>query len=199
MEEADVRALATLDDDVRRSLFEFAHSARSPVTREEAAAAVGVSRKLAAFHLDKLVAAGLLTARIEAVTPRRVGRAPKVYERGPRSLSVSVPQRESELLASVLVDALSRASAGARSAALRAARDRGRDLGAVERGRRGRGRISRDRHKASVRAVLAEHGFEPVDEAGSTRLRNCPFHPTAVQSPELVCGMNRELVSGVIE
>jgi len=34
--------------------------ADGPITREAAADAVGISRKLAAFHLDKLVAAGLL-------------------------------------------------------------------------------------------------------------------------------------------
>ena len=33
------------------------------MSREEAAAHVGISRKLAAFHLDRLVEAGLLVAR----------------------------------------------------------------------------------------------------------------------------------------
>lgn len=55
-------ALAVLGDESRRRLLEFVRRARRPVTREEASAAVGISRKLAAFHLDKLVASGLLEA-----------------------------------------------------------------------------------------------------------------------------------------
>ena len=198
MEDADLRMLATLDDPVRRSLFQFVRASSEPVTREAAAAAVGVSRKLAAFHLDKLVAAGLLSARIEPASPRRVGRAPKVYERGERAVTVSVPPRESELLASVLVDAVESAPA-VRTAALGAAQRRGHELGTVERSRRGRGRSSRDRNRASVTAVLTQCGFEPVVTGSTTRLRNCPFHPLAAHSPELVCGMNRELIRGIVD
>ncbi len=42
---------------------------------------MGISRKLAAFHLDKLVVAGLLKAGYANLSGvRRVGRLPKVYE-----------------------------------------------------------------------------------------------------------------------
>jgi predicted ArsR family transcriptional regulator len=199
VDDTDLRTLATLGDDIRRALFEFVRAAPHPVTRDEAAAAVGISRKLAAFHLDKLVAAGLLSARIDAPSPRRVGRAPKVYSRGNCAISVSVPPRESELLASVLVDAIEAAPATAHRAALEAARIRGRELGGAERARRGRGRTSRARHRVSVGAVLTRCGFEPVSADAVTRLRNCPFHPIAAGSPQLVCGMNRELIAGVVE
>ena len=46
-------AIAVLADDLRRRMYEFIRRADGPVTRDEAAAAVGISRKLAAFHLDK--------------------------------------------------------------------------------------------------------------------------------------------------
>jgi predicted ArsR family transcriptional regulator len=55
-----IRAVAALDDELRRGMYAFIRKARRPVTREEAAASVGISRKLAAFHLDKLVEVGLL-------------------------------------------------------------------------------------------------------------------------------------------
>lgn len=84
-------ALAVLGDESRRQLLDFVRRARRPVTREEASAAVGISRKLAAFHLDKLVASGLLQARHGGNGPRRVGRAPKVYEPSPHALSLSLP------------------------------------------------------------------------------------------------------------
>ena len=48
-----------------------------PDSRDEAAAAVGISRKLAAFHLDKLVAAGRLEAGF-ALAGRAAARGPGV-------------------------------------------------------------------------------------------------------------------------
>ena len=58
-----------------RALYAYVRSAAAPVTREAAAEAVGISRKLAAFHLDKLVEAGLLEAgtRTAQRAPRRPG------------------------------------------------------------------------------------------------------------------------------
>src|SRR5215472_2536421 len=97
-----IRAIAALDDDLRRGMYEFIRAARRPVTRDEAAAAVGISRKLAAFHLDKLVDAGALRARYEqAAGVRRVGRVPKVYEPSQLDLRVSIPQRSHEMLAGI--------------------------------------------------------------------------------------------------
>jgi predicted ArsR family transcriptional regulator len=49
-----------LADPARRDLYEYVADAGREVGRAEAAGAVGVARTLAAFHLDKLVDAGLL-------------------------------------------------------------------------------------------------------------------------------------------
>lgn len=47
---------------------------------------------------------------------------------------------------------------------------------------------------------LRSHGFEPfLDEDGGTiRLRNCPFHALACEEADLVCGMNLQLVEGMV-
>src|SRR2546421_7447995 len=98
---------ALLVDAVRRRIFRFVRRARRPVTRDEAAASARVSRNLAAFHLDKLVEAGLLRAGRQAATDRaRVGRKRKVYEPGPIEVHLDIPQRQHALLASVLVETL---------------------------------------------------------------------------------------------
>ncbi len=55
-------AVGSLGDPVRRSLYEFVAGSPGPVGRDEAAAAAGIGRPLAAYHLDKLVSQGLLTA-----------------------------------------------------------------------------------------------------------------------------------------
>ncbi|MGI5379338.1 helix-turn-helix transcriptional regulator [Streptomyces sp. CA-251387] len=181
-------ALAVLGDESRRRLLEFVRRARRPVTREEASAAVGISRKLAAFHLDKLVASGLLQARHGGHRPRRVGRAPKVYEPAPHALTLSLPPRRHELLASLLAQAITaqRPGESAQEASLRVARERGEALGA-------------EAPAADVTAFLEAFGFDPEDGGeGRTVLHNCPFHPVAAQAPVLVCGMNHAFLCGYL-
>src|SRR5258708_18378370 len=48
-----------------------------------------------------------------------------------------------------------------------------------------------------MHATLAEHGFEPVNDAGGLSLRNCPFHPLAARHRDVVCAMNLALLEGV--
>jgi predicted ArsR family transcriptional regulator len=201
--EASITALAALGDEQRRRLFGYIRHARRPVTRQEAAASAGISRKLAAHHLDKLVSAGLLSARYQPPAGiRKVGRAPKVYELAEARISVSIPERRHEFLAGILLDAVRAESAGqtARQAAVRAARQRGRDLGTDERDRLRPGRLGAERALSITTAVLAEHGFEPARSAPTeVELRNCPFHPLAAQAPELVCGINHAFLSGFLD
>ena len=192
-------AIAALDDDVRRALYEHVRAAGSPVTREGAAQAVGISSKLAAFHLDKLVDLGVLRSGFGTV--RRVGRAPRLYEPAERDIAVRVPERSPELLAEVLVEAVTteRDDERAEQAALRVARARGVEVGATERARVRGGRIGAERALATGQELLAREGFEPYREGGAVRLRNCPFHPMAARAPELVCGLNRAYLDGVVD
>jgi predicted ArsR family transcriptional regulator len=201
MDRAAVAAIAALDDDVRRALYEHVRGAGAPVTREEAATAVGISRNLAAFHLDKLADLGVLRSGFGPATDRRVGRAPRRYEPAEDDISVRVPERRPELLASILVEAVSteRADERAEQAVLRVAHERGAALGAAERARLRGGRVGAERALATSVELLARHGFEPFREEGSVRLRSCPFHPMAGMAPALVCGLNRAYLAGMVE
>ncbi|WP_344680911.1 transcriptional regulator [Saccharopolyspora taberi] len=196
-----VAAVAALDDDLRRGMYEFIRRAHRPVTRDEAAAAVGISRKLAAFHLDKLVDTGLLRARCEPVDGiRRVGRAPKVYEPAETEIRVNIPPRHHDLLADILLDAVltEGEQENAHQAALRTARERGAALGAEQRPR-GPGRLGAERALTRSAEVLVDLGFEPERQTPTcVRLRNCPFHPLTGKSPELVCGINRAFLEGFL-
>jgi predicted ArsR family transcriptional regulator len=198
-----VSAVAVLAEDSRRVMYDFVRRQGRPVTRDEAAAQAGISRKLAAFHLEKLVEAGLLRVEAPAPTgkPRARGRAPKAYRPTDAQLSVSIPERRLDLLGEVLVDALAaEADTGsAREAALRGARERGGELGAAERRARRLGRTGAERAVHLACRVLEDVGYEPYSsDDGAVRLRNCPFHPLAARQRELVCGMNRELVDGLL-
>jgi predicted ArsR family transcriptional regulator len=198
-----IRAIAALDDDLRRGMYEFIRAARRPVTRDEAAAAVGISRKLAAFHLDKLVEAGALRARYQqADGVRRVGRVPKVYEPSPVDIRVSIPQRSHDLLAGILMDAVvsKGSSESAPDAVQRAAREHGERIGAEERERSRPGRLGAERALSLASKLLTERGFEPARESTAClRLRNCPFHPLTATAPDLVCGLNHAFISGMMD
>jgi len=197
-----IRAVAALQDDLRRGMYTFCRRAGHPVTRDEAAAEVGISRKLAAFHLDKLVEAGLLRAHCEPVGGiRKVGRRPKVYEPTNEPVHVAIPDRRHDLLAELLVDAVLTEGPGetASDAVVRVARERGMALGECERRCQRPGRLGAERALTLAEAVLARHGFEPHRHAPTrVRLRNCPFHPLAARAPELVCGINHALLTGFL-
>jgi predicted ArsR family transcriptional regulator len=197
--DAAIQAVAALGDDLRRGLYEFIRAADGPVTREEAAAAVGISRKLAAFHLDKLVDAGLLQTSTRPGT-RKVGRAPKVYRPAEQDLRISFPPRQPDLLADILLDAVLAEGQDARAAALRVARERGAELGEDERRRTRPGRLGTERALTMASALLTRCGFEPSREAPTrVRLRTCPFHPLAAKAPNMVCGINHALLAGLID
>ncbi|NJC73945.1 hypothetical protein HC031_30155 [Planosporangium thailandense] len=190
--------VAALVDRSRRALYEYVRRAGHPVTREEAAEAHGMSRNLTAFHLDKLVDAGLLCARYEAPAdqPRGRGRAPKVYEPVGDEVAITIPERRYELIAEILADAVVEDSADAVRTAHRHARERGRDLGTRVRAAAGDGNSG---GADDIAAALAALGFEPQVEPGRVLLTNCPFHALAGRHPGLVCGLNHAFVAGLVE
>jgi predicted ArsR family transcriptional regulator len=184
-------------------MYAYIRRVRRPVSREEAAESVGISRKLAAFHLDKLVEVGLLRAHYEPVDGiRKVGRAPKLYEPTDAGLRISIPAREHDLLADILVDALLAEDQNktGREAAVQVARQRGAELGAVESERARRGRLGAERALTLATAALSRYGFEPErNSLTRLRLRNCPFHPLATKAPHLVCGINHAFLTGFLD
>jgi predicted ArsR family transcriptional regulator len=206
----DLASLSSLDDPLRRRLYEVVTSHPGPVSRDEAASEAGIGRALAVYHLDKLVESGLLTASYQRPPGRRgpgAGRPAKVYARSDREFAVTVPPREYELAARLLVQAVEAdPSDRSRAVLAEAARRLGMELGsAFERdaGERGAG----ERHAAGpeagerdVKGVLTQQGYEPCGGADDViRLRNCPFHQLTEQHREVVCGMNLALVEGLVD
>jgi predicted ArsR family transcriptional regulator len=198
-----IRAVAVLDERLRRGMYEFIRQARRPVSRDEAAASVGISRKLAAFHLDKLVEAGVLSARYGRVErSRRVGRAPKLYEPSAMDIQLSIPGRNHDLLAEILLDAALAQLDGERSrdSAIRVAHEHGAQVGTSEGQRRRPGRLGAERALTIAAELLERRGYEPARESPTcVRLRNCPFHPLTDRSRELVCGINHAFIAGLLE
>lgn len=187
-EDQDWERLNVLADPVRRQLYDYVSTHESPVAREEAAKAAGLSRTLAAYHLDRLAEAGLLTtsyARTGGRSGPGAGRPAKHYRRAEQEVSVSVPPRSYRLLADLLAGAATTDPTGeVRAALLHAASEQGR-LGATA--------------ASDLMATLREHGYEPVRTSeGDIVLRNCPFHQIAREHTELVCGLNEALLRGCL-
>lgn len=194
----DLRDIALLTEPVRRDLYDYVATKPTAVGRDEAAREVGVSRSLAAFHLDRLVEAGLLDteySRLSGRTGPGAGRPSKLYRRSAREFDVSIPPRDYEVPARLLAGALTGPAPSPR-AAIERARMAGVELGEMLR-RRER-RKSRKRLVASLRAALREHGFDPQPHGKSgLRLGNCPFDSLAREYTSLMCGMNHAMMSGV--
>lgn len=199
--EGQLSGLAALDDPVRRALYHHVAVAGRDVSRDEAGEAVGISRNLAGFHLDRLLAEGLLAASFRRLSGRSgpgAGRPAKLYRRSARQLEVSLPPRRYELAARLLADALDdSAAAKAREALLVSARERGAEIGAEARAQAGR-RASDERLLESLVEALVAQGYEPELEGSELRLRNCPFHALVSAHTQLVCGMNLALLEGVV-
>jgi predicted ArsR family transcriptional regulator len=197
-------SLGALEDDVRRRMYLFIRDQARPVSRDEAAKEAGISRKLAAFHLDKLVDKGLLAAHYARPQGRGgpgAGRPSKLYEPADGELSLSIPERRYDLVGQILVDAIESRSPeeSTSDAARRVARRAGEDLGREIRRIRRLHPAGPERALSVARDVLRDHGFEPYEgRGGELALRNCPFHVLAQKSPELVCGLNQAFVDGLL-
>jgi predicted ArsR family transcriptional regulator len=201
----DLAAIGLLQDPVRRALYGHVAAAGGEVSRNQAAEAVGVQRGLAAFHLDKLVEAGLLEASFRRLGERRgpgAGRPAKLYRRASGEVAASLPPRTYETAARLLAETVEQAGADLelQAAARRAGREAGRrELEAARR----EWAATRQEQPAgpvpAVERVLAARGYEPYRDGPAVRLRNCPFDSLAGEYPVLVCAMNLCLIEGLLE
>ena len=202
--DAQVTGLAALGDPLRRALYRYVVAQTAPVNRDQAAEGLGVARHVAKFHLDKLVDDGLLEVEFARPPGRRgpgAGRPTKFYRRSSRELAVSLPQRDYELAGRLLAKAVTDAqlegiSVGdalghvAHDAGLALGREAHRDAGA---------RPDAATLLAAATNVLSECGYEPRLDGEGLTLVNCPFHSLAQDYTDLVCGMNLELMAGLVD
>jgi predicted ArsR family transcriptional regulator len=180
----DLGVLSSLAEPIRRALYEFVASVPEAVTRDAAAEAVGVSRQVAAYHLDRLADDGLLDFEFRRLTGREgpgAGRPSKLYHRSAQVYEVSMPPRRYQLAARILLEAV-RAARVDDATLAEVARHTGAQLAG-----------------SGLAETLVETGYEPAVEDGETRFHNCPFHLLRDQDRDVTCGLNLALVEGMIE
>jgi predicted ArsR family transcriptional regulator len=188
-------AIAGLADGARRALYRFVVDQTEPVSKDEAAAHAEISRSLAAYHLDRLVADGLLAVTYARRTGRQgpgAGRPAKLYAPAKTEVSVQLPPRDDALLARLLAAAVEADATGATRAALeREARAEG-TRAAAEHQRAG----------AGLGSLLAERGYAPTGTGtgrdAEIRLRNCPFHHLVDHHRDLICNLNLALLDAAV-
>lgn len=189
-----------LSEPTRREVFECVRRARSPLSRDEVAKLTGVNRRLATFHLDRLSEVGVLLthfARPEGRSGPGAGRPAKRYTVADIELDLSLPPRQYEFAARLLAHGIEADPRDAVASSLAVARREGRRIGEL---RKGVGRAAKRRRAEDLVDSLVALGYEPsAPEASTIRLRNCPFRSAAKVAPDLVCGMNCELVAGLLE
>lgn len=198
------RLAAALGDPTRRRIFFVVRAAGRDQTKDDVARAVGIDRRLAGFHLDKLVEQGFLEADFRRADGRAgpgAGRPPKRYKLADAEMLVALPERHYELLASLLLRATGRGGAGSPQDVLeRVGYDFGYEVGLAEAaaGRTGPG----DSLSAAVQDVvrlLSRYGFAARSEGDSgLRACACPFEELAFDDPERICGLDRAIWRGML-
>jgi predicted ArsR family transcriptional regulator len=174
------RALA----DPRRVTVLAALEEHGPSDAADLGRRVGLHANTVRWHLVILEDAGLVSS-----APERLGapgRPRRVWEAN-RSRDDAAERRA---LSHALV-AVAAGSPRARADAEKAGRAWG--LRVADATRRGQGEAI-----AEVLRVLDDHGFDPVAEGLEVTMQRCPFVDLARESPDVVCGIHRGLVAGVL-
>jgi predicted ArsR family transcriptional regulator len=196
--------VAALAEPLRRGIYLFVASEPDAVSRDQAAERFGVSRAVAAFHLDKLADLGLLDVEFKRPAGRGgpgAGRPAKLYRASAREVSFSVPPREYEFAGEMLAEAVSvsiRDGVPVDQALHDTARTVGHTLGRRALEEAGEA-VAADAMVDAICDVLSSCAYQPHVEGDQVVLLNCPFHALAQQYRDLVCGMNLALMTGLTE
>lgn len=199
------RLTAALGDETRRRVFFALREAGGDRTKDDIARDVGIDRRLAGFHLDKLVEFGFAaTGASRPAAKAGPGRPAKRYRVAPEGALTVQPERHYELLATLLLRATREGGGASQDALERVGYEFGLEAGLAEVAA-GRERPSADTLAQSLDAVarlLTTMGFSADAEgsAQSVALRACacPFEELAFDEPGRICGLDRAIWRGMI-
>jgi predicted ArsR family transcriptional regulator len=191
---------AALGDATRRAIFIAVRESSEALTVGMVAELFGIHRNLARHHLEKLTEDGfLLVGHQPTPHARKAGRPPKHYQATTRPIQISYPTLRYDLLVDLLTKVLDRLSPEDLSeVAEEVGRDYGEELAAEI------GTPEEAGYEEAVRGVVGAMsgiGFamNPDLEAGHLLTYHCPFGEAAISYPEVVCSLDRGIVSGLFE
>lgn len=187
---------ATLGDPTRRSIYLRIRSSEEALTAGTIAKEFGIHPNVARHHLDRLADEGYLE-----VTRRRqsgksgpgAGRPAKCYASTDKEIDLRFPTRRLDLLVDLLVRTVMQlAPSDGADVALGVGRDFGRDLAKHLDSRT-------DDMFETVASMLQHEGFEVIADGDRLLTRSCPFGAGKFEHPEVLCALDRGIMSGIFE
>lgn len=189
---------AALGDPTRRGIYMALRQSVEPLTSSQIAELFSIHPNVARHHLDKLSGEGYV--RISRDRRRAgigAGRPAKAYEVTSKTIALH-PGRRYDLLVELLVRVLNRVRPSDLS---QVAEEIGREYGQQLVASLGTpAEPGYDEAVAALARVMGGVGFEvSVDPQGSRLLTShCPFGEAATDHPDVICSLDRGMVSGIM-
>ncbi len=185
------RVRRALADEHRVRILEHLREETDGLDVRELGRRVDLHENTVRWHLGILGDAGLTESR--AAANGKPGRPKMLYFARPGAGDDSGGD-EHRLLATILTGTLAELPDGDQRA-----EDTGRAWGRyLVRKPSPLARMTDEEVIGEVTRLLDEQGFAPVAEGTEIHMRRCPFHDLAEQTPEIVCGVHRGIVSGAL-
>ena len=193
-----------LSSPARRTIVDYLANqcGEEGITAAELAEILDIHVTTARFHLDQLVAGGILDT---AFVRQGVGRPRKVYSLAPGELREDVDNHAMTILTALLADSFAAVGAGKQLTPFDAGRRWALDH--VPAGESGPAATPGAWLATVGRLIdaLRDWGYTPhLSTSGSGRtaeltLKECPFIDLARDNPAVVCGIHRGLIAGTLE
>jgi len=196
------RVSAVLADPTRYAIYQFVLKSPLRVAVPEVARRFDLHPNVARMHLGKLVEIGLVAAHSEKTG--KGGRPGYVYEPSGNAVSLSVPAREFQLLADLLVQSLALMGDGSKEAIDQIGRAFGCRLGTealAQLGREPKG-LEETLNAASAalqRLGVAAYMVRSIDGSANLVLRTCGFQEVASAHPDQICHLCKSMVEGITQ
>jgi predicted ArsR family transcriptional regulator len=193
---------SALGDPTRRAIYIAVRESADPMTSGAVAGLFDIHSNVARHHLDKLAGDGYLRVTHRRPSGRSgpgAGRPAKCYEVTSKIIDLHFPARRPDMLVDLLLRILDRVSPPAMEAlAFEVGREYGRELAAEV------GTPDEAGYAGAITAVakaLSGMGFGIAAETGDSRLVTavCPFGTAAVGHPDVVCSLDRGMMTGLFE
>jgi predicted ArsR family transcriptional regulator len=179
----------------RSRVLEILQDTGAQLGVSEVAARLGLHPNTVRFHLDALVASGLVDSEAEESDLR--GRPRMLYSANANSASAG--RRNYRLLAEILASSMAAQVSHSREASINAGREWGRYLGE---GPPPFKRVDADEATRRLVSAMEDIGFAPeAVTRGRHRqmlLHRCPFREVAQEHPEVVCSIHLGLMNGLL-
>ncbi|MDF2629424.1 MAG: hypothetical protein K0R39_3255 [Symbiobacteriaceae bacterium] len=197
MERDPQKVSAVLADPTRYNIYQYVLAASHPVSAAEVAERFGLHPNVARTHLNKLADIGLVAAMAEKTG--KGGRPGYLYSPSGNAVSLTVPARDFQLLADLLVQSLALLGDGAKEAIEQIGRTFGKRLGqeaaAVTSAQQEE--LVRTCAEALHRLGIMTHVARAEDGSWTLVLKTCGFREVAAVHPEQVCSLCKAMVEGI--